>query len=152
MAEETISSALDIKHDCIVDGPVQPDPFIPRSANLLPKFPTHISKDSWELWEFDSFSADGELALGCSLYCDERGYQKGGFYVEANALWPDGRHRGKTLLLPSRQSVKRGMERSWDSGGIRWTVRTESEGARSVSSISVDCPAATLRFEVPGEL
>ncbi|CAO2648212.1 Nn.00g074790.m01.CDS01 [Neocucurbitaria sp. VM-36] len=152
MAEENLKSALDITHDCIVDAPVQPAPFIPGSANLFSKFPTHISKDSWELWEFDSFSADGALALGCSLYRDARGFEKGGFHAEVNALWPDGRHWGKTLFFAESIVNKE------QDGRVRglWRAKTDVENGEQESkisfSISADCSAATLRFEVPGEL
>ncbi|PVI02597.1 hypothetical protein DM02DRAFT_522588 [Periconia macrospinosa] len=131
---ETLSSALDITQDCIVDIPVQPAPFIPGSANLLSKFPTRISKDCWELWEFDSFSADGELALGCSLYRDARGVEKGGFHAEVNALWPDGKHWGKTLFFA--ESIIN-LENN-----VRFEVPGELEASVEFSSTSTTTPVA----------
>jgi hypothetical protein len=141
-------SSLVITGDCIKDSPVQPSPFISESANLFSKFPTHISADSWELWEFDTFSPDGTVALGCSLYRDARGVDKGGFHAEVNALWPDGKHWGETLYFAQSEIDE-------DETGMvlgNWKAGT-NEGGGSISfNIAADCSVATLRFTVPGKL
>ena len=152
-AGEKSNSSLDILDGCISDGPVSSVPFVPGSANLLSKFPTHISTDSWELWEFDSVSDEGTVAFGCSLYRDARGAEKGGFHAEVNALWPDGRHWGETLYFP--QSLIRREENGEVFG--EWTARAnetkEENGGKYIRfSISADCSVARLRFEVPGQI
>ncbi|EAW07627.1 uncharacterized protein ACLA_023410 [Aspergillus clavatus NRRL 1] len=95
----TSVSVLDIRDSPIIAGPVLMDPFISGSANLFPKMPSRINDDSWELWEFEAFSDDGETAVGVSLYRDLRGLDQDGFHAELNAIWPDGSKWGETLYF-----------------------------------------------------
>nr|A0A2Z5XAU0.1 RecName: Full=Diels-Alderase phm7; AltName: Full=Phomasetin biosynthesis cluster protein 7 [Pyrenochaetopsis sp.]BBC43190.1 Diels-Alderase [Pyrenochaetopsis sp.] len=145
MSEPTSSSSLDITSNCIIETPLQPSDFLPKSANLFPKFPERISVDSWELWEFDTFDTNGSVAFGCSLYRDARGVEQGGFHAEVNALWPDGTHWGETLYF----AVSEVVENSDGTTGGKWLSK---DGGSITFHIASDYTAAALDFNVPGKV
>ncbi|KAK4868793.1 hypothetical protein LT330_006401 [Penicillium expansum] len=156
MASTSIST-LDIRDSCVIAEPVLVDPFVAGSANLFPKMPSGITDGSWELWEFEAFSNDGDTAVGVSLYRDVRGLDQDGFHAELNAIWPDGSKWGETLYFAKSIITAEGSVYSHEGrvDGV-WKSRNgpdahEGETTRTISfTISPDLSSAIVRFFVPG--
>lgn len=147
-------SCLNIKSDAIVAAPVPVEPFVPSSANIFPKMTSHINDTAWELWEFEGFSANGEVTVGVSLYRDARGVEKGGFHAEINAIWPDGKKWSETLYFT--ESIITAEGDSLNEGqvhGVWKSTDDEGQTTRAISfSIGADQASAIVNFSVPNQV
>lgn len=118
--------------------------FHPGLGNIWPKFPTSISKSSWELWYFDGFSEEDRSAIVVGVNRSAEGRKHGGFKVQIFAIWPDKTTWHRDLYFPeSLILTERG---SGDVLGL-W------QDASKTSSISFRVPEdqsrAELIFSVP---